>query len=70
MSEYFKIQSHRDKKAKNIEFDRGVIIQEDDIIETSQRNGTKVTFIPDSNIFGKYQFLEDYVVNMIWNYVY
>ena len=70
LSEYFKIQSHRDKKVKNIEFDRGVIIQEDDIIETSQRNGTKVTFIPDSNIFGKYQFLEDYVVNMIWNYVY
>ena len=70
LSEYFKIQSHRDKKVKNIEFERGVIIEEDDIMETSQRNGTKVSFIPDSNIFGKYRFLEDYIVNMIWNYVY
>ena len=70
LSEYFKIQSNRDRKVKNIEFERGVIIEEDDIIETSQRNGTKVSFIPDSNIFGKYRFLEDYIVNMIWNYVY
>ena len=70
LSEYFKIQSHRDRKVKNIEFERGVIIQEDDIVDTSQRNGTKVSFIPDSNIFGKYRFLEDYIVHMIWNYVY
>ena len=70
LSEYFKIQSHRDRKVKNIEFERGVITQEDDIVDTSQRNGTKVSFIPDSNIFGKYRFLEDYIVNMIWNYVY
>ncbi len=70
LSEYFKIQSNRDKKNKTIEFERGLIINEDDIVDTSQRNGTKVSFIPDSNIFGKYRFLEDYIVNMIWNYVY
>ena len=70
LSEYFKIQSNRDKKNKTIEFERGLIINDDDIIDTSQRNGTKVSFIPDSNIFGKYRFLEDYIVNMIWNYVY
>ncbi len=70
LSEYFKIQSNRDKKNKTIEFERGLIINEDDILDTSQRNGTKVSFIPDSNIFGKYRFLEDYIVNMIWNYVY
>ena len=70
LSEYFKIQSNRDKKNKTIEFERGVIINNDDIIDTSQRNGTKVSFVPDGNIFGKYRFLEDYIVNMIWNYVY
>ena len=70
LSEYFKIQSNRDKKNKTIEFERGLIINDDNIIDTSQRNGTKVSFVPDSNIFGKYRFLEDYIVNMIWNYVY
>ena len=53
-----------------MEFERGFIVQDNDITETSQRNGTKISFIPDSNIFGKYRFLEDYIVNMIWNYVY
>jgi len=70
LSEYFKIQSYRDKQVKNVEFDRGEIINEDKVTETSQRNGTKISFVPDSNIFGKYRFLEDYIVNMIWNYVY
>ncbi len=70
LSEYFKIQSYRDKQVKNVEFDRGEIINEDRVTETSQRNGTKISFVPDSNIFGKYRFLEDYIVNMIWNYVY
>ena len=70
LSEYFNIQSNRDNKNKLIEFERGVVIQDNDIVDTTQRNGTKISFIPDSNIFGKYRFLEDYVVNMIWNYVY
>ena len=70
LSEYFKIQSHRDKKVKIAEFERGVVTLDNEVIETSQRNGTKVSFIPDVNIFGKYRFLDDYIVNMVWNYVY
>ena len=70
LSEYFKIQSNRDKKVKTIEFERGEITLDNEVIDTSQRNGTKVSFIPDTNIFGKYRFLEDHIVNMIWNYVY
>ena len=70
LSEYFKIQSIRDKKTKNVEFERGSIIQDDIICESAQRNGTRVSFTPDINIFGNYRFLDDYIVNMIWNYVY
>ena len=70
LSEYFKIQSNRDKNTKIVEFERGDITNEDNITETTQRNGTRVAFVPDSNIFGQYRFLEDHIVNMIWNYVY
>lgn len=70
LSEYFKIQSNRDKSTKIVEFERGNIINEAQIHETTQRNGTRVAFIPDSNIFGQYRFLDDHIVNMIWNYVY
>jgi len=69
LSEFFKVQSIRDKQTKNIEFDRGNIVIDDIVQETSQRNGTKISFVPDSNIFGNYRFLDDHVVNMIWNYV-
>ena len=70
LSEYFKIQSNRDKNTKIVEFERGDITNEENITETTQRNGTRVAFVPDSNIFGQYRFLEDHIVNMIWNYVY
>ena len=70
LSESFKVQSYREKKVKNIEFERGVVLHQDDIVDTTQRNGTKIIFIPDTNIFGKYRFLDDYIVNMVWNYVY
>ena len=70
LSEYFKIQSNRDKNTKLVEFERGKIINDAQIIETSQRNGTRVAFIPDTNIFGQFRFLEDHIVSMIWNYVY
>ena len=70
LSQIFNIKSFRDKQTKSIDFERGNIMQNDSIIKTSQRNGTKVSFEPDEHIFGNYRFLEDHVVNMIWNYVY
>ncbi|RPG59549.1 MAG: type IIA DNA topoisomerase subunit B [Flavobacteriales bacterium TMED191] len=70
LSEYFKIQSNRDKNTKLAEFERGKIVNDAQITETSQRNGTRVAFIPDTNIFGQFRFLDDHIVSMIWNYVY
>ena len=70
LSEFFRVQSNRDKKTKIVEFERGVINSNPEICDTSQRNGTKITFVPDLNIFGQFQFLEDHIVNMLWNYVY
>ena len=70
LSEFFRVQSIREKKTKIVEFDKGIIKSQPEISDTSQRNGTKITFVPDLNIFGQFQFLEDHIVNMLWNYVY
>ena len=70
LSQDFSIKSYRDQKMKSIDFERGNINHNNAICASSQRNGTKVTFVPDENIFGNFRFLEDYIVNMIWNYVY
>ena len=70
LSSYFEIKSIRDKKSKLVEFEKGIIINENPIQENSGRRGTKVTFVPDEELFGKYRFINEYVEKMMWNYCY
>ena len=70
LSSYFKIQSVRDEQSKLAEFKNGVIINDAPIESTTNRKGTKVTFIPDNAIFGNFRFLNEYVEKMLWNYCY
>ena len=70
LSSYFKIKSVRDGKSKLVEFDQGIIVNEEPIQDNSSRKGTKVTFIPDEELFGKYRFINEYVEKMLWNYCY
>ena len=70
LSSYFKIQSVRDEQSKLAEFENGVIINDAPIESTTNRKGTKVTFIPDNTIFGNFRFLNEYVEKMLWNYCY
>tara|TARA_Y100000766_G_C18906152_1_gene605851 strand:- start:335 stop:2182 length:1848 start_codon:yes stop_codon:yes gene_type:complete len=70
LSSYFKIQSIREEQSKLAEFENGVIINDAPIESTTNRKGTKVTFIPDNNIFGNFRFLNEYVEKMLWNYCY
>lgn len=70
LSSYFKIQSIREEQSKLAEFENGVIINDAQIESTTNRKGTKVTFIPDNTIFGNFRFLNEYVEKMLWNYCY
>jgi len=70
LSSFFKVQSFRDEKTVLAEFEQGNIILEEEAIPSSQRKGTKVTFVPDKTIFSKYKFRNEYIVKMIKNYVY
>ena len=70
LSSYFRIRSIRDGKSKLVEFSQGEIINEEPIQENSSRKGTKVTFIPDEELFGKYRYINEYVEKMMWNYCY
>ena len=70
LSSYFKIRSIRDGKSKLVEFSKGVITNEEDIQENTSRRGTKVSFIADEELFGKYRFINEYVEKMMWNYCY
>lgn len=70
LSNYFRVESVRDEKQKAAEFSAGNLVLEEDIIETTKRKGTKVTFTPDEAIFKNYKFRNEYIVKMLKNYCY
>ena len=70
LSSYFCIRSIRDGKSKFVEFEKGNVVNDEDIQENTSRKGTKVSFIPDEDLFGKYRFLNEYIEKMMWNYCY
>ncbi|WP_367754344.1 DNA topoisomerase IV subunit B [Flavobacterium sp. WC2421] len=70
LSNYFRVESVRDEKQKAAEFSAGNLVLEEDIIDTTKRKGTKVTFIPDEAIFKNYKFRNEYVIKMLKNYCY
>lgn len=70
LASYFKVQSVREGQIKTAEFERGELLQDYPVTETSQRNGTAITFVPDDVIFKNFRFIPEYLENQIWNYVY
>ncbi len=70
LSSYFEIKSVRDGQSKIVEFAQGEITHEQPIQDSSSRKGTKVSFIPDEILFGKYRFINEYIEKMMWNYCY
>ncbi len=70
LSSYFQIESNRDEKTKIAEFSRGELELDPPIESSTRRKGTKVTFIPDEEIFVNYQYRMEHVQRMLWNYVY
>jgi topoisomerase-4 subunit B len=70
LSIYFKAQSFRDGKTKIAEFEKGQLTKEYPLQDTLEPNGTAITFIADDTIFKHFRFINEYIENMIWNYVY
>ena len=70
LSSYFKVQSFREGKTKMAEFNQGEVTSDAQVVSTSDRNGTHITFEPDNVIFKNFHFIPDYLDNLIWNYAY
>ncbi len=70
LSEYFRVQSIRDEKTVVAEFKKGELVSHEPEQKSSLRRGTKVTFIPDTEIFTHYKYRSEYIVKMVKNYVY
>lgn len=70
LSSYFMVYSVRDGQKKGATFERGELVSEETLTETTEQNGTYVEFYPDDTIFKKYAFKAPYLIKMFWNYCY
>ncbi len=70
LSNYFRVESVRDNQQKAAEFSAGDLTLEEDIVESTKRRGTKVSFIADETIFKNYKYRNEYVEKMLKNYTY
>ena len=62
LSEYFRVVAVRDEKYAEAIFERGKLVSEKKgKAKSGVKDGTLVEFIPDSDIFGKYEFNLDFI---------
>ena len=69
LSTYFKVSSFRDNKERHVEFEKGVL-SNDNESDSKQRKGTCTEYIPDADIFKNFKYRDEYVERMLKNYVY
>lgn len=70
LSDFFRVKSVREGRMKMAEFSKGVIKENYQEAESSDRNGTEISFIPDGEIFINFKFRKEYVERMLRNYAY
>ncbi|MDR2474165.1 MAG: type IIA DNA topoisomerase subunit B [Tannerella sp.] len=70
LSSYFLIESVREKEAKRVEYQRAQIVYQSEIQPSKERNGTLVSFIPDTEIFPNFIYKDEYVENLLKNYAF
>lgn len=70
LSSKFHIQSFRDGLSREAFFEKGELITENFFENQGEARGTKVIFTPDETMFGRFNFIHDYVEALLKNYVY
>ena len=70
LSSSFYIESFRDGQSSWAKYERGILLDSGKKDDVSERNGTYVSFVPDTEMFGNYAFNMEYVETMVKNYSY
>jgi topoisomerase-4 subunit B len=70
LSSSFTIQSIREGKEKIVDFSEGEIVKNHPQRNSTEKNGTLISFEPDHTMFGKFNFIDEYIEAMLRNYTY
>ncbi|WP_288202280.1 toprim domain-containing protein [uncultured Porphyromonas sp.] len=64
------VTSYREGKGKYVIFEKGVLKEESDLFDTTERDGTEVDFLPDVALFKNYRYQVEYIQEMLRMYAY
>ncbi|MDX9929248.1 MAG: DNA topoisomerase IV subunit B [Bacteroidales bacterium] len=70
LSSKFTVRSVREGQLKEIYFEKGLTITDTPLVPTEEETGVEVIFSPDSELFGNYRYVSEYIENLLRNYVY
>ncbi|RXQ96541.1 type IIA DNA topoisomerase subunit B [Ancylomarina salipaludis] len=70
LSNIFVVESYREGEMKKASFSRGELVSEEEIQPSEEKNGVRITFHPDQEMFSNYRFISEYIESMLKNYVY
>lgn len=70
LSTSFEITAFRDGKCKRALYSMGSLLQESEIEDTDEPNGTLVRFTPSADIFKGYAFREEFIIPLLKNYTF
>lgn len=70
LSDQFIIESFREGEVKKAIFSRGVLVEDNEVQTTEEKNGVKIVFHPDEELFSNYRYISEYIETLLKNYVY
>jgi topoisomerase-4 subunit B len=70
LSDQFIIESFREGEVKKAVFSRGNLLEDNEIEASEEKNGVKIVFHPDEELFSNYRFISEYIEMLLKNYVY
>ncbi len=70
LSSKFLIRAFREGEMKEVEYTGGNVVADRKIEKSDQPNGTEIIFCPDGTLFTNYSFRDEYISQMLKNYVY
>ena len=70
LSSLFTIESYREGKVKMADFSEGELVKNHPQRNSSEKNCTQIVFEPDPTMFGKFNFIDEYIEAMLRNYTY
>ncbi|TRX72248.1 DNA topoisomerase IV subunit B [Carboxylicivirga sp. M1479] len=70
LSNEFVVQAYREGETKLVEFSRGEVITDHELSTSTEKNGTYISFTPDTSIFEHYTYRDEYIETLLRNYTY